>query len=147
MQIQVDVDATYEELLVIIKTAAMNDTVEELLQRLSKPEEIVLFGIHHHQVHAIEEKDIIRIYAENGHVYTETLQGRYLLKQRLYELEDILHKQIFVRISNAEIINIKMVIHFDLSLSGTIQATLINNTVTFVSRRNVSKIKRTLGMR
>ncbi|MEE3451384.1 MAG: LytTR family DNA-binding domain-containing protein, partial [Acutalibacteraceae bacterium] len=69
-----------------------------------------------------------------------------ILRQRLYELEEQLNKYSFVRISNSEIINLKKVRNFDLSLSGTICVTLSDGTATYVSRRYVSKIKKVLGL-
>jgi len=51
-----------------------------------------------------------------------------------------------VRISNSEIINLRKVKAFDLSLAGTIQVSLLNGTVTYVSRRYVPKIKQVLGI-
>lgn len=51
-----------------------------------------------------------------------------------------------MRISNGEIINLKKVRGFDLSFVGTICVTLSNGTVTYVSRRYVSKIKQLFGI-
>ncbi|MDE5616672.1 MAG: LytTR family transcriptional regulator, partial [Clostridia bacterium] len=51
-----------------------------------------------------------------------------------------------VRISNSEIINLKFVKKFDLSFNGTICVLFSNGSVTYVSRRYVSKIKNTLGI-
>lgn len=65
---------------------------------------------------------------------------------RLYEAEQRLDSRMFVRISNGEIINLKKVGGFDLSFAGTICVSLSNGTVTYVSRRYVSKIKQLLGL-
>ncbi|MEG0366555.1 MAG: LytTR family DNA-binding domain-containing protein, partial [Coprobacillus sp.] len=70
----------------------------------------------------------------------------YLLKLRLYELEQRLSQSKFVRISHSEIINLNEVINFDLSFTGTIQVKLSNNNMTYVSRRYVSRIKKILGI-
>ena len=48
--------------------------------------------------------------------------------------------------TNSEIINLNRVNNFDLSFTGTICVKLSNGTVTYVSRRYVSKIKKILGM-
>ena len=79
-------------------------------------------------------------------IYAQTEQDTYTLRLRLYEMEQRLAGHSFVRISNAEIINLKMVKGFDLSFTGTICVTLANGTVTYVSRRYVSKIKHVLGL-
>ena len=73
-------------------------------------------------------------------------KGEYVLRLRLYELEKRLPSDQFVRISNSEIINLKKVNSFDLSLTGTICVRLSNGTTTYVSRRYVSKLKKILGI-
>lgn len=52
----------------------------------------------------------------------------------------------FARISNSDIVNLKKVKEFNLSIVGTICVKLSNGTVTYVSRRFVSKIKQILGI-
>lgn len=74
------------------------------------------------------------------------MRGEYVLRSRLYELEERLSKELFVRISNSEIVNLKKVEKFDLSLSGTICVVLQDRTVCYVSRRYVAKIKQALGI-
>ena len=51
-----------------------------------------------------------------------------------------------MRISNSEIVNLKKVRGFDLSFAGTICVSLSDGSVTYVSRRYVSKIKQVLGI-
>lgn len=75
-----------------------------------------------------------------------TAEGEYLLRLRLYELENRLDPQRFVRISHAEIVNLDKVRCFDLNLAGTICIRLADGSVTYVSRRYVSKIKQLLGV-
>ena len=69
-----------------------------------------------------------------------------MIRLRLYEVEQRLERVSFVRISNSDIINLKKVKRFDLSFAGTICVTLLNGTVTYVSRRFVTKIKKILGI-
>ena len=94
----------------------------------------------------LEQADIIRVYAAKGKVYAVTAKGEYLLRMRLYEAEERLDQTRFVRISNSEIINLKMAKRFDLSFSGTICVNLAGGQTAYVSRRYVAKIKRLLGI-
>ena len=89
---------------------------------------------------------VLRFYAQQGKVIAVTENGEYVLRQRLYELEEKLEKDGFIRISNSEIINLKKAKNFDLSLAGSICVRLSDGTITYVSRRYVSKIKQLLGI-
>ena len=106
----------------------------------------VITGFYNDLAEILSPDDIIRIYAEDGKIFASVKSKEYILRQRLYELEEQLNKYSFVRISNSEIINLKKVRNFDLSLSGTICVTLSDGTATYVSRRYVSKIKKILGL-
>ena len=97
-------------------------------------------------VEVLEPFDIYRIFAASGKVFAETNHGEYTLRLRLYEMEQRLDSNFFVRISNSDIINLRKVKGFDLSFAGTICVTLSNGTVTYVSRRFVTKIKQLLGI-
>ena len=97
----------------------------------------------------VEPKVIIAtasVTEEVGRVFAVTDKGEYVLRLRLYEAEGRLDSRRFVRISNSEIINLKKVSCFDLSFTGTICVKLSNHTMSYVSRRYVSKIKKMLGI-
>ena len=94
----------------------------------------------------VRHNDIIRIFTQNKNVYLLTVNRQYRLRERLYELEEILDSEQFVRISNSEIVNVRKIIKMDTSLTGTIQMYMKGNTQTFVSRRYVSKIKKALKL-
>ena len=94
----------------------------------------------------LEPDEISRVYSEGRKIIAVTPDGEYVLKNRLFEIEEILEKSKFARISNSEIINLKKVKHFDLSFRGTICVKMNDGSVTYVSRRYVSKIKTILGV-
>ncbi len=124
----------------------MTEEITTLMQRLSDhiPQEIV--GFDGNVVRLLEPADIVRIYAAVGKVFAVIGDKEYILRLRLYEAEERLNGKGFVRISNSEIINIKKAKKFDLSTVGTICVSLANGNVSFVSRRYVTKIKKTLGI-
>lgn len=146
MQVEVKIDSSYTEPKIIILTAAMTDDISNLVKKLSADAPQILVGIRGDKVEVLEQSDLIRIYTGAGKVFAVTHKGEYTLRLRLYELEERLDSHRFVRISNSEIINLKKVINFDLSFTGTIYVKLSNGTVTYVSRRYVSKIKKLLGI-
>lgn len=146
MQIEIKIDSEFKEPKAVIFTDKVTDEITELVRQLSDERSSIIAGFKDDTAELLEHNDIFRIYASNGKVYAETANGTFTLRLRLYEAEQRLDNQIFVRISNSEIINLKKVTNFDLSFVGTICVKLSNGTVTYVSRRYVAKIKQILGI-
>jgi len=131
---------------IVVVTSKVTEEVNEIVKRLSSEQPQMIAGFKDEQATMLEPNQIYRVYASEGKVYAEAENGTHLLRLRLYEVEQRLAKCSFVRISNGEIINLKKVKGFDLSFVGTICVSLSNGTVTYVSRRHVSKIKQFLGL-
>lgn len=146
MQIEIKIDSSYTQPKIIIVTAQMTEDINNLIQRLSEHSPQIISGIKDEKLEVLEQPDIIRIYANSGKVFAVTENGEYIIRLRLYELEERLDRKSFVRISNSEIINLKKVKNFDLSFTGTICVKLSNGTTTYVSRRYVARIKQILGI-
>lgn len=146
MKVEIQIDENCIVPKVTILTSEITEEILSLVNKLSQDVTQVLSGFYDDVCEIIEPNSIIRIYAASGKVFAVTDKKEYILKQRLYELEERLDKTCFVRISNSEIINIRKVKKFDLNFSGTICVYLCNGTVTYVSRRYVKKIKYLLGL-
>ncbi len=146
MRVEIKIDPAYTEPQVLILTAAMTEEINNLLRRLSEASPRLITGTRDGKIEVLEPAEFIRAYASAGKVYADTEKGTYTLRMRLYELEERLPQDQFVRISNAEIVNLRKVSHFDLSLSGTICVKLTGGAVTYVSRRYVAKLKAILGI-
>lgn len=146
MKVDIQLDETCTETIVHITASSMSEEVTALLKRISNEAPNVITGFRDDAAQILEQDAIIRLYTEGGKVYANTERGVFLLRLRLYEVESRLDKKRFVRISNAEIVNLSKVKGFDLSFAGTICVNLVNGTQAFVSRRYVSKIKQTLGL-
>lgn len=146
MQIKVEIDEKYKEAEVLIRTAEMSEEVQEALQKLSVSWQKLLAGFTGDDVELLDASEILRFYAADQKVFAQTAQKEFMVRLRLYELEERLDKRMFVRISNSEIINLKAIKKIDLSFSGTICITLQNAEIVYVSRRYMTKIKRVLGI-
>ena len=146
MQIEIKIDENCTEPKITIVTNKVTDEVNEIMKKLAGEQTQMIAGFKDEQVTVLEPNQIYRIYALNGRVYAETELQKFVIRLRLYEVEQRLANNSFVRISNSEIINIKKVRGFDLSFTGTICVSLSNGTVTYVSRRYITKIKQLLGI-
>lgn len=155
MELEIKIDPAREGVKVIIIADKVSDEINEMIRLLTNFSngsglgdgyKMLIAGFRDDTLDLIHFNDIYRIYASSGKVFAVTDQGEYSLRLRLYELEDRLDNRYFVRISNSEIINLNKVKNFDLSFRGTICVVFVDCSVTYVSRRYVSKIKKVLGM-
>lgn len=146
MKIEIKLDENCSETKIIIVTEKMTDEITTLMQRLSKEQARGIAAFDGDSLVLVDPAEIVRIYAAVGKVFAVTSEKEYVLRQRLYEVEETLDGKGFVRISNSEIINIKKAKKFDLRTVGTICVCLSNGDVSFVSRRYVKKIKKTFGI-
>ena len=146
MEIEIKIDKEYTEPKIIIMTDKITEDISRLMKQLQEESPKILTGFKNGRAEIIAYEDIIHIYAASGKVFAVTKNGEYILKRRLYELEEILDKTSFIRISNSEIINLKSVKSFDLSISGTIRVSFSDGSASYASRRYISKIKSILGI-
>ena len=146
MQIEVQIQPGCREPRVVVYADRMSEEVQALLARLEAGQSKLLLGFRGEEATVLQPESLLRIYVESGRVYASTEQGVYALRGPLYEWEQRLDPHAFVRISQSEIIHLKKVKGFDLSLSGTICVRLVDGTVTYASRRYVAKIKTILGI-
>lgn len=146
VKIELKIDEQCSETKIVVVCNKLSTEISDLMKRISKESPQTIIGYKGEFAVPIELSDIIRIYAAVGKVFVVTTKAEYVLHLRLYEAEDKLCQKNFVRISNSEIINIKKVKKFDLSMPGTIYVSMSNGDTSLVSRRYVAKIKDSLGM-
>ncbi len=94
---------------------------------------------------SIEQRDIIRVFSEDRRIIVWTKEGGYQAKCTLKELEEILDADWFVRISRFEIINLKKVSGFDMSIKGTMKVSFDDGSFSWVSRRFVIPVQQRLS--
>lgn len=146
MDVEVKLDESCKNPHIIILTDRITDEITELVQRLSDTTPKIIVGSIDGKLTVLEPDDIVRIYACCGKVIAVAGGEEYILKIRLYEVEERLDRNSFVRISKSEIINLQKVKCFDLSITGTVCVTMKDGGNYYVSRRYVSKIKKFLGV-
>lgn len=133
----------YKEPEIVICSAKKSKELAELKQVIAEAVDEKLTVYDDRDAVRITQGEVIRFYASRQRVYAQTADATYLVRARLYELEEMLKKQ-FVRISNSEIVNVKKIRRMDTSISGTIHMYLQDNIETYVSRRYVSRIRDSL---
>ena len=144
MKVEVQLDAHCSEVTVRILTDRISREVQELMDRINLSTTDLLLGFQKEEAVPLSLEEIIRVYTSSGKVYAVTEEGEYQLRYRLYEVEERVNPKYFVRISQSEIVNLRKVKRFDLSLTGTIGVLFSDGSFSYVSRRFVSKIKQCL---
>lgn len=146
MQIEIKIDENCKETKIIVVTDKMTEEINEIIKRISSEQKQMIAGFKNDVVELLQPNDICHIFTESSKVYVQTDRGIYTIRLRLYELENILDNKIFIRVSNTDIINLKKVKSFDLSITGTICIKMLDGKEVYASRRSVAKIKQILGI-
>ena len=105
MNIEVKIDENYITPQIIILSNKMTDEVSNIINKLSSITQETLQAYKDHKLYILNQYEIESIYSEKGKVYARCSNEIYLIKDRLYEIENLLDNNLFIRISNSEIIN------------------------------------------
>lgn len=76
MKIEIKLDENAPERKVIIVTDAVDEEIQELMRRIGQERPQVLAGFSGDQVVLLDQKEIVRVYADRGKVYAVTDSGR-----------------------------------------------------------------------
>lgn len=115
----------------------------EMIQDFTNEVDTIL-GRRNNEISIIKVNDIISFYSIDSKTYCKTNKGNYIIKQKLYELEETLPRKDFIRISNSIITNIKYVDCFDIGAVGDIVVKFIDGSKENVSKRRISEVKKFL---
>ena len=146
MNIEIKIDKKIKENKIIVQVNEMTDEISNIIDLLKSTNNEKLKVYLDEELYFIDENDIETVYSSDGKVFVKANDKDYQSKMRLYELENILNKKTFLRISKSEIINISKVKSINTNLIGTIIITFFNGNKTYSSRRYISKIKEFLGI-
>lgn len=135
-------DIRDEEILIYARER--NKIIDEI-ERIAAGEGQELVGFLRGEIVKLDTKDIYCFTVDCGKLYAVCEKEKYLLKQRLYNIEEMLDKS-FIKINQSSIANIKKIGKFDASVSGTLKVIFKNGYTDYVSRRNIKNVKERLGI-
>lgn len=145
MKVELQINENYQEKKIIIQANEIDDEIKEIMEKISQKRKLHKVFLDD-EIYMVREDDIESIYTQNGKVYIRAKDKIYLSKKRLYEFEEILSKNKFLRISNSEIVNFDKIKNFNLQFINTISINFYSGYQTYVSRRYIKKIKEFLKM-
>ena len=143
MKCTVILDKTRKE-EIIIYAHQKNEIICEI-ERMAQDQPLQMVGFLNEEIVRLEPYYIYCFTVEGGKLYAIGEKEKYLIKSRLYNIEEILDKN-FIKINQSSIANIKKIQKFDASISGTLKVIFKNGHTDYVSRRNIKNIKERLGL-
>lgn len=143
MKCTVILDKTREEEIVIY-AHQKNEMIFEI-ERMAQEKPLQMTGFLNEEIVRLELQDIYCFTVEGGRLYAIGENEKYLIKARLYNIEEILDKS-FIKINQSSIANVKKIQKFDASISGTLKVIFKNGHTDYVSRRNIKNVKERLGL-
>ena len=105
-----------------------------------------LMGYSDRESRLLLQDEIYCFTVEGGKVYALTESERWLIKERLYRIEEVLGED-FLRLNQSCIVNIKTIKSFDASIGGALTVRLKNGYRDYVSRRQLKAVKERMGLR
>lgn len=146
MDIEVKVDENYTTPKILIYTNQINKEISNIIDSISNIDYKKLKAYKDEKLYILNQNEIETIYSENGKIYIRCNKELYTIKNRLYELETLLDKKIFLRISNSEIVNFNEIRNIDFKIVGTMILNFKSGNKTYASRRYIPKIKEFLEL-
>ena len=149
-KIRTNISKEFQEIEICINAPERNEEViileNELLQKTNQVLNQII-GMQNNDIFIIDVKDIIVFFSEDKNNFCRTKDGVFRIKEKLYNLEETLPNNDFIRISNSAIININNVKCFNTSIIGSIIIKFKDGTEEKVSKRNVSDVMKFLKNR
>ncbi|MCA0972070.1 LytTR family transcriptional regulator DNA-binding domain-containing protein [Halobacillus litoralis] len=146
MKVLLDVDRKYEETHVTIHCREMDDTIKQMLDFLKERETEFIVGKKGEEQHILKPDTVHHFHTEKEVVIATTAEGSFKVKEKLYELEEMLPSTTFIRLSKSVLANLYEIRHFEPSFNGTLAVHFQSGNVEYASRHYVGKMKEILKL-
>lgn len=134
-----------EEEEVIFKCHTLTDDMNRLIRKL-KYGGIKIAGYDSNGITLLDATDIYYFEAIDNKVFAYERKNVYEVKEKLYQLEELLVSYPFMRSSKSMIINLDKIRHLSPAFGGRFEALLENEEKTIISRQYVPVLKDRLGL-
>lgn len=143
MEFKLIIDEFRKEEVVVY--AKEKNKLTEIIEQLVNDSNLELVGYNNKEATFLNASDVFCFTILDDKVYALTENDRFVLKQRLYQVEERL-SDAFVKINQSCIANISKIKRFDASVSGSLMVIFKNGYKEYVSRRQLKAVKERLGI-
>ncbi|RLL48372.1 LytTR family transcriptional regulator [Oceanobacillus piezotolerans] len=146
MKLSLNIDKALKETRITIDAPELDDSIQEIIDFINGREQQFLIGKNGEMQHILKPDDIQYFHTEKNHVIAVTETDSFILKEKLYELEDKLPSKKFIRFSKSVIANLHHLNRFEPSFNGTLCVYFKSGRKEYVSRNYVPGIKKALKL-
>lgn len=147
LKIALLVDEIYEETKITIECNEIDDDIQDLINYIKEHRTEFIIGKDGDTQHIIKPDEVHYFHTENNAVVAITNKGSFILKEKLYELENSLSSKGFIRLSKSVIANIHEIARFEASFNGTLCVYFKTGEKEYVTRTYVKTIKEAFKMK
>lgn len=143
-KLQIDKNCEEEVVATVHKRTSLIDEIEKLVSQENITDKIP--GYHDNEITMLDINQVECFYVEADKTYASYIdRKRYMIKKRLYELENVLPTD-FERINKSAIANWSRISKFKVQLSGSVDVIFKNGYTDCISRRCFTKLRRRYGL-
>lgn len=118
----------------------------EELRKIVQADNNWVLGYKEEEILKLSLSDIYCFTIENSKLYVYTKDSKFLIKERLYQIEEFLNSN-FMKVNQSTIVNINQIEKFTVSFGGTLKVVLKNSFSDYVSRRQIRAVKERMGIK
>lgn len=146
MKIEIDVDEKYEDTSIEIHAQRLTPEIEKLIS-LMRVVNMQIVAKRNDETYFLDIDKILYIEAIERNTFIYTKEATYESELKLYEIEQELIEQDFIRVSKQSIINLKKVKSLKADINRKIRVTLQNEEQIIVSRMYSDELRKRLGVK
>ena len=143
MKIQLKIDASVQEVEVIIQAPSYSDEITQLMERLQTKPRRVIEAYKEEHLFFIKLEDIYCVYVEDNRLYIQTDDAEYSVKYKMYEVENQ-YDSFFFRIHKSMLIQFDAISSIQVKSFGETIVILENGMEFPISRKYLKELKDTL---
>ena len=139
--VKIDKSVSEDEAIILAKDRSIKiNEIESYILSIDNS----IYGYKDKEAIKLSLNDIYCFTIEENRVFAVLEKERYMLKQRLYAIEEQLGNT-FLKINQSTIINVSKIKKFNASFAGSLMVVLENGYKDFVSRRQLRIVKERIG--
>ena len=130
---------------VVVYAKSKNNLIN-LIEKMCQNDSTKIIGYDNNIIKELSPNEIECFITVEEKVFAIANNGRYQVKKRLYELDELLANS-FTFINQGCLANLKMVDHFEASIGGSLLVVFKSGYKDYVSRRQLKTVKERIGIK